>query len=232
VTINVTLFIPQKELPMDYRPTILSLFKALLSRIYPEDFERLYASGVSKNFTFAMKFESPVFSEGKLSFSSENVLLRLSSGDEYLSMLFYNAFCKSIGYAHPLGSDRTMSVRDVHMLPQPKMNRNTAVIKFLSPLVVRKHMPGEPDRYYVFADPEFAPCLDSVVSRQIGRSVKVLIEPVAPKKTVVRCFGVKIRCSLGFYRITTEPEILDALTKGGLGSRRDMGFGLFAVTGG
>lgn len=232
MTINVTLYIPKKELPADYRPTVLSLFKAILNRHYPDDYARLYTEGISKNFTFAMKFADPAFKDEKLIFSKENVLLSISSGDEYLSLLFYNAFCKSIGYAHPLSGGERVSIIGVRLLPHSRLNRNTATIRFLSPLVVRKHLPDEGDRYYVFGDPEFSECLDWVVSRQLGRPVKICLEPIAPKKTVVRCFGTKIRCSLGAYRISTEPETLNELVKNGMGSRRNMGFGLFAVTGG
>ncbi len=232
MTVNVTLCIPKKVLPADYRPTMLSLIKAVLSRHYPEDCTRMYSTATSKDFTFAIKFMNPIFSEETLSFASENILLTISSGDEYLSLLFYNAFCKSIGYSHPLNDGGSMSIRSVRILPQKKLDRNTVIIKFLSPLVVRKHAPDEDDRYYVFDDPEFSDCLDTVISRQLGRSVKVLIEPIAPKKTVVRCYGVKIRCSLGTYRISADPEVLNTLAKNGLGSRRNMGFGMFAVTGG
>ena len=233
MTVNVSLYIDGKELPSDYRPTVLSLFKAVLKKHYPGDYAGMYESGnVQKNFTFAIRFSNPSFSGERMTFADPNVRLSISSADERTALLFYNAFCKSSGYVHPLSGKGTIRVADVRITPHPECKGNTAVIKFSSPLVVRAHKPGEPDQYYIYGDPEFSNCLNHIVSRQLGRDTVISLEAISTRKTVVRCFGTKIRSSLGTYRISAEPQVLDRLIKSGIGSRRDMGFGCCTVIGG
>ncbi len=231
--INISLRLSQKKLPLDYRPTFVSLLKAVLCTHYPVAYAEMYEnSNIQKDFTFAIRFCNPVFGEQELSVSNENIDFSLSSNNDYLSMLFYNAFQKSVDYCHPLGNHATMSVASVAVKAQPPITGNSVTVKFLSPLVVRQHTPGAADRYYIYSDPAFCDCLRFVVERQLGRAVDLRLEPVAPQKTVVCSFGVKIRCSLGTYRICAEPEILDKLSKSGIGSRRGEGYGYFKVVGG
>lgn len=222
-----------KELPADYRPSVLSLFKAVLLQHYPSEYEMLYGSGPNqKDFTFAIRLPNPAFSDEKLTISHKEVNLRISSASDCLNMLFYNAFQKSLEYSHPLPHGGKMTIKAVRSIQQPKLSCNTAVIKFLSPLVVRQHSRGEADRYYVYEDEAFSACLSQVVERQLGRPVDLKLAPISPRKTVVKAFGRKIRCSLGTYRIWGDPQDLDRLARSGLGSRRGEGFGYFMIVGG
>lgn len=230
--ISVEVFLEKPEIPRDYRPAIVSLIKAVLSRNYPEAYTDMYETGAKeKGFTFAVYFASPVFKKNVIELQSERVQITFSSSDECESILLYNAFQKSRGYSHPLSNGNAMRIDEVLIKAIPKLDSASATIRFLSPLVVRKHIRGEPDRYYTYEDGEFAACLNEIVSRQFNRNVELTLEPAAPKKTVVLSFGTKIRASLGIYRISGEPEVLDRLAKGGVGSRRAEGFGYFKVTG-
>lgn len=231
--VEISLCIEKKSLPSDYRPTILSLFKAVLEKHYPEDYADMYENGnAQKDFTFAVKFSDPKFSGERMTFALPNVLLSISSADERLTLLFYNAFSRSRGYTHPLSENGTIRIMSVRITPHPEYRGGTAVVKLVSPLVVREHKRGSPDRYYTYDDPEFSDCFNHITGRQLGWDVNVSIQAVVPKKTVVRCFGTNIRSSLGTYRISAEPPVLDRLIKNGMGSRRDMGFGFCTVIGG
>lgn len=232
MTIDILLSLAKPTLPLDYRPAFVSLIKAALSRFYPEDYKELYQSGaVQKSFTFAVRLPSPEFSADSIRLSGEMLTLTIASSEDYSSVLLYNAFQKSVGYEHPLEHGNSMTVTSVSICPERPVEAKSVEIKFLSPLVVRRHVHSEPDKYYVFDDEEFSSCLNEIVSRQLGTNTTVRLEPIAAKKTVVRSFGSKVRVSVGVYILSAAPEAIRVLSAGGIGSRRSEGFGYFRILG-
>lgn len=130
---------------------------------------------------------------------------------------------------YPIANGNYMALQYLKIKPVPKITENTITIRFLSPLVVRKHYAGEADKYYIFEDDEFSNCLNIVTSNRLGKDVKLDVEPISPKKTVVKSFGVNIRSSLGTYKVTSDPDVLNELLLSGMGSRRSEGFGHFEI---
>lgn len=231
--ILINLQLKDNRLPLDYRPVLLSLIKVALSKNYPEEYEKLYLnSNQSKHYTFSLKMSHPVFENDVILLSSPEIVLDISSSDEYYALLLYNAFQKINRYTLPLQDNNGLSVVKTTIIPTKKITQNNIFVKFISPMVIRKHISGQPDKYYIYNDDEFLPTLKFIIDRQFGREINISIEPICPKKTVVLAFGTKIRSSLGTYRITSDPEVLDVISKGGIGSRRSEGFGYFQVIGG
>ncbi len=221
----------KNQLPSDYRPVIVSLFKAIISKHYPEQFRAYYETGAqSKAFTFSVLLPKPQFHGETVQLTNHSLRILFSSGEESDLLLFFNAFQKSRGYEHPLPEENSMTVTGVNLAPSPQAVGRQALIRFLSPLVVREHTKGKADRYYIYGEENFDQCLSHVVSRQLGQETADSLTPVRPSKTVVRAFGVKIRPSLGLYVLQAEdPSILNRLAKEGIGSRRNQGFGLFMI---
>lgn len=218
-------------MPLDYRPAIISLLKFVLSTHYPEAYSANYDGAKQKSFTFSVALAKPNFTNEKILLKGNNVKISISSWDEFDSMLIYNAFQKSKGHCHPLSDGNSMTVKSVKISPVREVPGSQVIIKFLSPLVVRDHKLGEPDRYYVYDDIGFDECLNRVVSRQLGRDVSIRLRPADGKKAVIMLFGVKMRTSVGTYSLEAEPDILSRLLKGGIGSRRSEGFGHFILAG-
>jgi CRISPR-associated endoribonuclease Cas6 len=221
------------ELPKDYRPVFVSFLKSALSRHYPLAYEQMYGkSAIQKSFTFSIALPGPKFESDLIFLIKNELLLSLSTDEESDTLIFYNAFQKSMRASFPLINDNEMIPVKMNIRPSVKIKDSQTIIKFLSPLVVRKHIKSENDQYYIFGEEWFDECLEEVVSRRIGRKISIKLEPISPKKTVVRSFGTNIRCSLGIYKLKGEPEILTMLQNGGIGSRRNEGFGMFSVIGG
>ena len=53
---------------------------------------------------------------------------------------------------YPIANGNYMALQYLKIKPVPKITENTITIRFLSPLVVRKHYAGEADKYYIFED--------------------------------------------------------------------------------
>lgn len=230
--INLNLKLKHRTLSKDYRPAFVSLIKASLSQNYPETFKKFYESGAKqKTFTFSIALPTPKFEDDKIILGNEQIRMSLSSYSEEDSLIIYNSLFRYSGKEHPLAFGNTMSITSISLDLTPVINDNSIVIKMLSPLVVREHKPDKHDRYYIFDDVEFVKCLRDIVSRQLGHDVKVTLIPLVPKKTVVLCFGTNIRSSLGTYRLEAESDVINALLRGGIGSRRSEGFGHFKIAG-
>jgi CRISPR-associated endoribonuclease Cas6 len=130
-----------------------------------------------------------------------------------------------------------MKIMDVKILPQYKINANEIVIKMLSPMVLREHnRETNIDRYIDCTCDDFVDMAKKNVQAQLSifemdESLlhSFTIVPVMPKKTVVTAFKYHIDVSLGVYKLTGQPELLNFLYHAGIGSRRSQGFGMFEV---
>ena len=230
--VNLHLTLERPALPKDYRPSFISYVKSALSRHYPEAFAAFYGENTQKDFTFSVALPHPSFETDSIVLDDTRIKIRLSSCAEEDTLLFYNTFIQSRSRPHPLPGHNTMTLQAVTLEPVPTLQAPEAHIKFFSPLVVREHAKGNPDRYYIFGDEPFASCLSHVVFRHVGGETRVALEPIAPRKTVVPCFGTKIRATIGTFRLTGERDVLNILLRGGMGSRRSEGFGHFMLAGG
>ena len=230
--VNITAKLTKPTLPLDYRPALVSLLKSVLSRHYPEKYSNYYESGpTQKSFTFSVALKKPQFKKEQILLSESSLKISISSSEEMDVLLFYNAFQKSKGLEHPLADENVLTIDTVELQAVPSIYGSTAIIKFLSPLVVREHLRGSPDKYYVSGEGDFEACLKKIVSKQLGTEVELALTPIAPRKTVVTAFGTKIRASIGTFQIDAGPEVLNCLLRGGIGSRRSEGFGHFTVVG-
>jgi CRISPR-associated endoribonuclease Cas6 len=200
-------------------------------------FSELYASAgtVQKRFTFAIKLSAPSFEQESITLQGNLVYMLFSTADLKDGIQFYNSFIKSVGSSHPIKDGNSMQLERVKSLTTRPVHNSTVVIRFQSPLVVRLHRKEEKDRYFTFEDEEFQSCLHAVVGRQLRLAGlechDLLLEPVLPKKTVVKAFGNNIRCSLGVYKLTASSQVITYLEQSGMGSRRSEGFGFFETIG-
>ncbi|MEG1782791.1 MAG: CRISPR-associated endoribonuclease Cas6 [Oscillospiraceae bacterium] len=231
--LNVQCTALKKQLPIDYRPAIVSLFKWVLSKEYPEYYEQTYLSNtLQKEFTFSVAMEKPIFSGDKVSFENENIKLQMSFAQPKDALIFYNSFIRNLNYAHPLADNNTLKVVSATLQNGVQITSDRVKIKFLSPLVVRAHNKGEDDRYYVFDDKEFEQGLNMVLSHQLKRPVQLSLTPINPKKTVVKSFKVNVRGTIGTFLLQGDRATLNYLLQAGMGSKRSQGFGQFTVVGG
>lgn len=230
--INLTLKLSSPKLPKDYRPVFVSFIKSALESNYRDMYSKLYTQGpYRKSFTFSVSLPKPQFENDCIILADNEVKCSFSSCDELDTLTLYNAFQKSKERVYPLCDGNSMELSSVSLKPVPVIRESYTDVKFLSPLIVRRHIKGQTDKYFVYDDEDFQECLAEIVSRQLFAKTFISIEPISPRKTVVRSFGTNVRASLGTYRLYSTPDVLNLLLNGGIGSRRSEGFGHFTVIG-
>ncbi len=233
--IKIEAYLAKPELTAEYRRTLVSFIKKSLMTYDEQLYKKMYVNSNSiKPFTFAVKLNSPLFEKDKVILADERTELNLSTGDFALGIQMYNAFLKqkSIAFAMPNGN--AMTVRRVLINNSAEVEKEKVNIKFLSPLVVRKHNTNNYDKYLTYHDEDFQKELVQIVKYQLevlcGLKLsenEFFIKPVAPRKTVVCSMGIKFSCSIGSFELSAPKNVINALYHYGMGSRRAECFGMF-----
>ena len=238
-------------IPKDYRILILSFIKHSLEKNFEKSYKEIYESKpIMKFFTFSVYLPKPKIEKDKIELDKNYFNAVFSIYDNKRFIEFYNSFNSMIiknneenkEHPYPL-KDNKMRLKNITMENEKIITSNRAIIKFLSPLVVRKHeeitinekRKGK-DIYLDFNDSDFNEQLNYSVSRLIkdlklnGMNSNVKLEPCkSARKTVVDFKNVLIHSSIGEYIISGESELLNILYKTGIGGKRSGGFGMFDV---
>lgn len=239
VQILIKLELNKAELPKDFRPVFVSLIKSSLSSYGEEFFDGFYKKrdNIMKKFTFGVRMNRPNFVGDVVQLGGNVISFTLSTADMKEAMILYNAMLKNKLKEFPLEHQNSMKIMDIKILPHTKINASEIVIKMLSPMVLREHnRETNIDRYVDCTCEDFADAAKKIVQAQLSIFAMdenllhgFTIIPVMPKKTVVTAFKYHIDVSLGVYKLTGQPELLDFLYHAGIGSRRSQGFGFFQV---
>ncbi|TKZ36100.1 CRISPR-associated endoribonuclease Cas6 [Brachyspira catarrhinii] len=240
-----------KIIPKDYRILILSFIKNSLGKNFEKSYKEIYESKpIMKFFTFSVYLPKPKIEKDKIELDKNYFNAVFSIYDNKRFIEFYNSFNSMIiknneeneEHSYPL-KDNKMILKNITMLNEKIITSNRAIIKFLSPLVVRKHeeitinekRKGK-DIYLDFNDSDFNEQLNYSVTRLIkdlkldGVNSNIKLEPCkSARKTVVDFKDVSIHSSIGEYIISGESALLNILYKTGIGGRRGEGFGMFDV---
>ena len=240
-----------KIIPKDYRILILSFIKHSLGKNFEKSYKEIYESKpIMKFFTFSVYLPKPKIEKDKIELDKNYFNAVFSIYDNKRFIEFYNSFNSMIiknseenkEHSYPL-KDNKMKLKNITMENEKIITSNRAIIKFLSPLVVRKHeeitinekRKGK-DIYLDFNDSDFNEQLNYSVTRLIkdlklnGVNSNIKLEPCkSARKTVVDFKNVLIHSSIGEYIISGESELLNILYKTGIGSKRSGGFGMFDV---
>lgn len=235
----VKLELVKPELPKDFHPVFVSLIKSSLSSYDEKFFDMFYKNcdSIAKKFTFGVRMNCPNFVGNVIQLGGNVISFTLSTADMKEAMILYNAILKNKLKEFPLEHQNSMKIMAVKILPHNKINANEIVIKMLSPMVLREHnCETNIDRYIDCTCEDFADAAKKIVQAQLSIFAMdesllhgFTIVPVIPKKTVVTAFKYHIDVSLGVYKLTGQPELLNFLYHAGIGSRRSQGFGMFEV---
>lgn len=214
----------KNELPINYREAVISFFKKSIESYSKELFENIYdkKNNISKSYTYSVYLPNPVFKDNILLLNNF-FYIKFSTYDYKDLIIYYNAFLKQ---KHKKFSLNNNSIRLISLsfikIKEPKTEEIN--IKMMSPLVIRDHdINSNKDNYILYNDKNF----NEILNRNNG--YKFYIEPIAPKKTIIKIFDLYIPANLGIYKLKSDLETLDKLTLGGIGSKRNMGFGHFKV---
>lgn len=236
-------------IPLDYRIAILSFIKNSLEKNFKESYKEIYENkAIMKFFTFSVYLPKPQIERDKILLDRNYFRVDFSIYDNKQFIEFYNSFNSRINKkiekerTYPL-KDNKMKLKNITMANEKVINSERVRIKFLSPLVVRKHeeitikekRKGK-DIYLDFNDNDFNEQLNYSVLRLIkdlklsdmNKNIK-LIHLDTAKKTVVNFKNIFINSSIGEYILSGDIELLNILYKTGIGSRRSEGFGMFEI---
>ena len=234
ITINAELKKP--VLPVDYRPAFVSLIKAALTKHDEAMYQKWYGAdiGKSKSFTFSVLLPEAKFAGDTIMLADKNITWVISTSDFSDGIDLYNALLAYSGSPHPLKDNNSATIIKCRLDNQPAVRENEINVRFISPLVVRQHNSDNTDKYLTYDDYDFPQMLDIVVKNQLSSdgfagSSEIELIPVQPKKTVIKVFGMNVRASLGLFKLRGDAELLNYLFQAGVGSRRNLGFGMFKI---
>lgn len=236
--IKMQLEVNKNELPVDYRRACVSFIKASIYESSPKLFEELYGDkkAKQKNFSFNLKVNNPKFQNDKIIIGSDEVLFVVSTNDTALGIDLYNCFLNRKNKLHPLAGNNSMIIKNIRIENHNKIKSGNVMIKFYSPFVLRKHIKGEKDIYYLFDDEDFSEQLNQCVKYQLINcgfndlsDYNIELKPIDAKKVVVKTFGINIPGSLGIFELKANLEIINLLYQMSIGSRRSEGFGTFEI---
>jgi CRISPR-associated endoribonuclease Cas6 len=231
----------EPQFPLDYRPTVLSLFKKGLSDYSGGEFFKEFYDGTAatKPLCFAVGFPHEIqFEKDRILLPACNTHIQItfSSGDVQTGIVMYNALCCRKGKNWPLPSGNTMTLTKLYMPPEKLVHNTSLIVKALSPICVRVKE-GEKEHYASVAQPDFEEKLREQLIRRFRGNHSITDEmlktfhflPLHMRKTVVLHYRQKIECSVGTATISGSPELLYELYENGLGSRCSAGYGLLQI---
>ena len=234
ITINAKLNKP--ALPVDYRPAFVSLIKAALTKHDEVMYQKWYGADTrkSKSFTFSLMLPEARFTKDTVVLADDDIVWVISTADFSDGIDLYNAFLAYSGSPHPLKDNNSVTIIKCRLDNQPAVAENEITVRFISPLVVRWHSSDNTDKYLTYDDHDFSQMLDIVVKNQLSSdgfagSSELELIAVQPKKTVIKVFGMNVRASLGLFKLRGDAELLNYLFQAGVGSRRNLGFGMFRI---
>lgn len=215
-----------EHFPIDYHRYMLSFIKSSLSNYSEEYYNKLYhdRDPILKPFTFSVFFKNPEFKNSEIIVKDKKFEINISIEDYSMAIILYNSFNQKIQEQFHLNKN-SCTLQNITMLVEKQILSEEILVKFMSPLVVRSRI-DKKDYYYTFSDDQFLETLKMNIEAQL--KIKDIpkevvnnfnIEPVQPKKTVVRFYEQQIECSLGIYKMTGDRRLLEYLYKAGMSSR-------------
>lgn len=239
-----------KTINKDYRALILSFIKNNLEKNFNESYKEIYGEKPTvKFFTFSVYLPKPKIEKEKIELDRNyfNVLFSIYDNKQFIE--FYNSFNSMIiknenkENSYPLKNNK-MRLKNITTINEKIISSNRAIIKFLSPLVLRRHeeiainekRKGK-DIYFDFNDSDFNEQINYSVTRlikdlklnEVNSNIKLKPYNNLARKTVVSFKNILINSSIGEYILEGDSELLNILYKTGIGSRRSEGFGMFEV---
>ncbi len=237
--LKIDLELKNAQLPLDYRPSIISLFKHCLT-VYENSkhYSNYYEIGKDKPFTFAVGIPSSTFTKKMILVQNRKIDITFSTGDMGTGIVFFNALLMQKNKGYPLAYENSMIVKNILIEKEFAITTSSIDVIFKSPLCVREHIKeSNKDIYYSYEKEGFNEAFNKVLEAQIANSNTLptsILEgfsmiPIECKKTVVRHHSQFIEVTLGMFRLTGNIALLNYLYTSGVASRKSSGFGLIEI---
>lgn len=223
-------------IPIDYRRSIISFIKLSLSEYSEKEFEKYYnqKDNIVKPYAFSVFFRHPQFDKNNIIVKDKAFEMNMTIANYETAISLYNAFNHQKNKKFSINQNSWI-LRKIDLIPEKEIKDNKIVIKFQSPLCVRRREENK-DYYYSFENEEFEAILKMNVKEQLKRmnmkeelANTLKINPVKAKKVIIKFYEKQIECSTGIFELEGEIELLNYLYRLGMGSKHSAGFGMFQI---
>ena len=224
------------EIPIQYRKTIISFIKYSLMEYDEKYYRKFYNNkdNIIKNYSFSVYYKQDSIQGEEVILKDNTLNLNVTVLDYETGIILYNSFNKQRFKKYPL-KNNSMELQNISMLAEKEINSDKILIKFLSPLCVRKRQ-NLKDYYYSYSSKKFQEVLKINIKEQIKITDipeefvdNFTIEPIDAKKIVVKFYEKYIECSTGKFEISGDKQLLKYLYQSGMGSKHSAGFGMFQI---
>lgn len=216
----------------DLRRTMVSYLKNAIQQYDENIYGEIYNHNKIKEFTFSLYLPGVQRKGDVISLSKDLIIWEIRTNNDSLGINFYNALLKAKGNPYPFGTTNIRCTK-ANIYFTKDCNAETIIVRFKSPLVIRKRI-GKKDNYYTVLDHDFTEKFKEIVHYQIKslgyeQDESLNIKVIEGKRIMDQTFGLVIPGSTGVYLISGKRETLNLLNKVGAGSRRGEGFGMFDI---
>jgi CRISPR-associated endoribonuclease Cas6 len=231
----------EKEIPLDYRRKIVSMFKNCLSNYEEDVYNKYYhmRDPIQKDFTFSNYFQNPVMKKETIEIPNKRIIINFSTSDNVVGIDFYNAFVKNLYKEIRFSDLNSIKIIKIVLQKERKISSNKVVFKTQSPLIVREHHPESgKDWYYSCNDEDFEKFLKRNLYNQLKDKFSnnlekdlenLSIRKISMKKIIVTSYGIKMASSIGSFEMEGEQYILNEVYQSGAGSKKSLGFSMVDI---
>ena len=225
-----------KDIPLDWRPFVMSFFKGALNKLYSNIFDEMYSKDnlKQKSFTFSTYFYQAKIIGNKIELPTNKFTVTISSCDYSTIMYMYNSLLLRRGKPFNIPMKNSITLNTLNIKEGELIDKDSIKIRFLSPLLVRKRE-NDKDFYIDFNSPDFNSQLNENIIQFIEtlpykiEKNNITLTPINAKRTVIKNMGLNFNASYGEFILSGNTELLNILFESGIGSRRGEGFGMFKV---
>lgn len=161
--------------------------------------------------------------------------ITFSDADMGELLMFFNAFTL-MKYKTFHMNRNSMKLMYVKTKQLKEIKETEVIIKMQSSLLARKHNSDDnTDIYYTCEDTEFPEIVKEnlrIFLQKINLECDIndfSVIPLKGKKIVARVWQRPTDASVGIYKLTGNPQLLEILRTAGLGVRRGLGHGKFEI---
>ncbi|WP_313019102.1 CRISPR-associated endoribonuclease Cas6 [Acetoanaerobium noterae] len=222
----------------DKNRVIISILKNCFESYSKDYFEELYKNPHSKDFTFSLflgmdaKFEREV-----IEVPSKKIFLNFSTYEAYDGMMFYNSILNKVGQSFKYKDDE-IKIEKIILKKEKPIFSDKVKFRTLSPVISRDHHSDNKSTWYYSLSEEkgqevFIRNFKRQIIEKFGDSSKYDLKEVKfkfnTKNVKIKNYSIEILGNVGDIYIEAKPYILDYIYKGGLGGKRNSGFGLLEI---
>lgn len=166
----------------------------------------------------------------------QNAILYFSTSNINIGLNFFNAF-QWLRQHSPLSFNDQLDVKvgKIFDIPLPTITSSQAIFKTMSPLVVRQQ-----NGYFLSCtsrqvDPEFKEALIASVQahlntpKMVAQTEQLEFQPIKMRKTVMNPFGQFVEASVGTFKLSGDPLLLNEIFNSGLGGKRGAFAGMLGL---